>query len=64
MRQGLTENKGWSYEIHKEWSNKETNAYVAIKKQLSQTFEDYLHRKRIEVVPFTDDNIYEEINNN
>lgn len=30
-----------------------------IKKKLSETFEDYLHRKRIEVVPFTDDNVYE-----
>jgi hypothetical protein len=37
---------------------------LAIKKQLNETFDDYLHRKRIEVVPFTDDNIYEEINNN
>lgn len=47
MRQGLTENRGWSYEIHKDWSNKETNEYLNIKKTLSDTFDDYLHRKRI-----------------
>jgi len=30
-----------------------------VKGLLTQTFEDYLLRKRIEVVPFTEDNIYE-----
>lgn len=63
MRQGLTENKHWAYEVSKGWSNKETIEYIKVKAQLSQTFDDYLLRKRMEVVPFTEDNTYEEINN-
>jgi hypothetical protein len=34
-----------------------------MRKNLNAIFEDYLYRKRLENVPFTDENIYEEINN-
>jgi hypothetical protein len=36
---------------------------VKVRGALSATFENYLLRKRMEVVPFTEDDPFEEINN-
>jgi len=63
MRQGAKENRYWMYEVNKEWANKETIEYMKVRGLLSGAFENYLLRKRMEVVPFTEDNPFEEINN-
>ena len=59
----MKENKGWQYKLGKQWSNKELIEYERVKDSLQETFDDYLLRKRMDVIPFTEELAVEEFNN-
>lgn len=63
LKQGLKDNKSWRYDLSDKWKNNELTLYHHIKEQLDAAAEEYSARRRMNSVPFTIDEKFEEATN-
>lgn len=63
LKQGLRDNQGWQYYLDEKWQNNEARLYDKIKAELEDTESDFMFRKRMDTVPFTIGEKFEEASN-
>lgn len=55
LRQGAKENQGWMYRTDQKWQNKELVEFRKISQDLDRAFDEYLVKKRLAIIPFTEE---------
>ena len=63
LKQGQKENKNWQYNVSEKWQNTEICLFNSIKDQLASAEEDFFTKRRMNSVPFTIDEKFEEATN-
>jgi hypothetical protein len=55
LKQGLKENPQWNYVLGNTWENKEKIKYKELKDDLEDAYDQYIIKKRLSVIPFTEE---------
>ena len=56
-------NNTWGYSLSESWENMEYRLFKEIRGSLEDAEEDYLFKKRVDMIPFTEGENFEEITN-
>ena len=54
LRQGQKMNNTWGYSLSESWENMEYRLFKEIRGSLEDAEEDYLFKKRVDMIPFTE----------